>query len=82
MSVQSSLVMFPIHAYGSGEQKRKDLPKLATSEFIGCLGLTELDVGSEPVGMKTRAIRTEGGYVLRGAKTWISNSPIANVFVV
>ncbi|WP_116087356.1 acyl-CoA dehydrogenase [Tropicimonas sp. IMCC34011] len=82
MSVQSSLVMFPIHAYGSEEQKQKYLPKLATGEYIGCFGLTEPDAGSDPAGMKTRAIRTEGGYVLNGSKMWISNSPIADVFVV
>ncbi len=82
MSVQSSLVMFPIHAYGTEEQKKKYLPKLASGEFIGCFGLTEPDAGSDPAGMKTRATKTEGGYVLNGAKMWISNSPIADVFVV
>ncbi|EDQ31827.1 Acyl-CoA dehydrogenase [Hoeflea phototrophica DFL-43] len=82
MSVQSSLVMFPIYAYGSEEQRRKYLPKLASGEFIGCFGLTEPDAGSDPAGMKTRAIKTDGGYVLRGSKMWISNSPIADVFVV
>jgi glutaryl-CoA dehydrogenase len=82
MSVQSSLVMYPIHAYGSEEQKRKYLPKLASGEWIGCFGLTEPDAGSDPGGMKTRAVKTDGGYVLTGAKTWISNSPIADVFVV
>ena len=81
-SVQSSLVMFPIEAYGSEEQKRKYLPKLATGEFIGCFGLTEPDAGSDPGGMKTRARKTNGGYVLNGSKMWISNSPIADVFVV
>ncbi|MBU3030888.1 acyl-CoA dehydrogenase [Paracoccus marinaquae] len=81
-SVQSSLVMFPIEAYGSEEQKRKYLPKLASGEFIGCFGLTEPDAGSDPAGMKTRAKKTEGGYVLNGAKMWISNAPIADVFVV
>ena len=81
-SVQSSLVMFPIEAYGSEEQKRHYLPKLASGDYIGCFGLTEPDAGSDPAGMKTRATRTEGGYVLNGAKTWISNSPIADVFVV
>ncbi|WP_374301134.1 acyl-CoA dehydrogenase [Paracoccus sp. (in: a-proteobacteria)] len=81
-SVQSSLVMFPIEAYGSEEQKRRYLPKLATGEWIGCFGLTEPDAGSDPAGMKTRARKTEGGYVLNGAKMWISNSPIADVFVV
>jgi glutaryl-CoA dehydrogenase len=82
MSVQSSLVMYPIHAYGSEAQRRKFLPKLANGEWIGCFGLTEPDAGSDPGGMKTRAARTSGGYVLNGAKTWISNAPIADVFVV
>ncbi|NIZ12529.1 acyl-CoA dehydrogenase [Phaeobacter sp. HF9A] len=82
MSVQSSLVMFPIYAYGSEEQKMKYLPKLASGEYIGCFGLTEPDAGSDPGGMKTRAIKTDGGYVLRGAKMWISNAPIADVFVI
>ncbi len=82
MSVQSSLVMYPIHAYGSEAQKRKYLPKLATGEFIGCFGLTEPDAGSDPGGMKTRAEKTDGGYRLSGSKMWISNSPIADVFVV
>ena len=82
MSVQSSLVMYPIHAYGSGEQRAKYLPKLAGGEWIGCFGLTEPDAGSDPGGMKTRAIRTGGGYRLNGTKTWISNSPIADVFVI
>ncbi len=82
MSVQSSLVMFPIHAYGSEEQRMKYLPKLASGEWIGCFGLTEPDAGSDPAGMKTRAVKTAGGYVLNGAKMWISNSPIADVFVV
>jgi len=82
MSVQSSLVMYPIYAYGSEAQRRKYLPKLATGEFIGCFGLTEPDAGSDPAGMKTRAVKTENGYVLNGAKMWISNSPIADVFVV
>ena len=81
-SVQSSLVMFPIEAYGSEEQKHKFLPKLASGEFIGCFGLTEPDAGSDPAGMKTRAEKTEGGYVLNGSKMWISNAPIADVFVV
>ncbi|MFV0383503.1 acyl-CoA dehydrogenase [Paracoccus sp. (in: a-proteobacteria)] len=81
-SVQSSLVMFPIEAYGSEEQKHKYLPKLASGEFIGCFGLTEPDAGSDPAGMKTRAKKTDGGYVLNGAKMWISNAPIADVFVV
>ncbi len=82
MSVQSSLVMYPIHAYGSDEQKAKYLPKLASGEFIGCFGLTEPDAGSDPGGMKTRAERIDGGYRLTGSKMWISNSPIADVFVV
>jgi len=82
MSVQSSLVMYPIYAYGSEEQRKKYLPKLASGEWIGCFGLTEPDAGSDPAGMKTVARKTEGGYVLNGAKMWISNSPIADVFVV
>ena len=82
MSVQSSLVMFPIEAFGSDEQKRKYLPKLATGEFVGCFGLTEPDAGSDPGGMLTTAKKTADGYVLNGSKTWISNSPIADVFVV
>ena len=82
MSVQSSLVMYPILAYGSEEQKQKYLPKLASGEWIGCFGLTEPDAGSDPGGMKTRAEKIDGGYRLQGSKTWISNSPIADVFVV
>ncbi|HSF94305.1 MAG TPA: acyl-CoA dehydrogenase [Thermohalobaculum sp.] len=82
MSVQSSLVMYPIHAYGSEEQRLKYLPKLASGEWIGCFGLTEPDAGSDPGGMKTRAAAVQGGYVLNGSKMWISNSPIADVFVV
>ncbi|MEL6196904.1 MAG: acyl-CoA dehydrogenase [Pseudomonadota bacterium] len=82
MSVQSSLVMYPIHAYGSEEQRQKYLPKLASGAFIGCFGLTEPDAGSDPAGMKTKAVKTATGYRLSGAKTWISNSPIADVFVV
>ncbi len=82
MSVQSSLVMYPIHAYGTDEQREKYLPKLATGEWIGCFGLTEPDAGSDPAGMKTTAKKTDRGYVLNGAKMWISNSPIADVFVV
>ncbi|OYW23189.1 acyl-CoA dehydrogenase [Sphingomonas sp. 32-62-10] len=82
MSVQSSLVMYPIHAFGSEEQKRKYLPKLATGEFIGCFGLTEPDAGSDPGGMTTKAVKTNGGYLISGAKTWISNAPIADVFIV
>ncbi|MEA1941709.1 MAG: acyl-CoA dehydrogenase [Pseudomonadota bacterium] len=82
MSVQSSLVMYPIYAYGTEEQRQKYLPKLASGEWIGCFGLTEPDAGSDPAGMKTRAEKIEGGYRLTGSKTWISNSPIADVFVV
>ena len=82
MSVQSSLVMYPIYSYGSEEQRQKYLPKLATGEFIGCFGLTEPDAGSDPDSMKTRAEKVDGGYLLNGAKMWITNSPIADVFVV
>ena len=82
MSVQSSLVMYPIYAYGSEEQRRKYLPGLASGELIGCFGLTEPDAGSDPAAMKTRAEKTDGGYRLTGTKMWISNSPIADVFVV
>ena len=82
MSVQSSLVMFPIHEYGSDEQRRRHLPGLASGEKIGAFGLTEPDAGSDPGGMLTRAERIEGGYRLSGTKTWISNAPIADVFVV
>ena len=82
MSVQSSLVMYPIHAYGSEEQRNKYLPKLATGEWIGCFGLTESDAGSDPGSMRTRAQKIDGGYRLSGAKMWITNSPIADVFVV
>ena len=82
MSVQSSLVMYPIYAYGDETQRKKYLPKLASGEWVGCFGLTEPDAGSDPGSMKTRAERIEGGYRLTGAKTWISNSPIADVFVV
>ncbi|UCI09255.1 acyl-CoA dehydrogenase [Mesorhizobium sp. B1-1-8] len=82
MSVQSSLVMYPIHAYGSEEQRKKYLPKLASGEWIGCFGLTEPDAGSDPGGMKTRAEKTANGYRLSGSKMWISNAPIADVFVV
>jgi len=82
MSVQSSLVMHPIHAYGTEEQRRKYLPKLASGTWIGCFGLTEPDAGSDPGGMKTRAEKTATGYRLTGTKTWISNSPIADVFVI
>ena len=82
MSVQSSLVMYPIYAYGSEDQRRKYLPKLAAGEFIGCFGLTEPDAGSDPGGMKTTAKKVDGGYLLSGSKMWISNSPIADIFVV
>ncbi|MEY9324836.1 acyl-CoA dehydrogenase [Sinorhizobium fredii] len=82
MSVQSSLVIYPIFAYGSEEQKQKYLPKLISGEWIGCFGLTEPDAGSDPAGMKTRAIKTESGYRLIGSKMWISNAPLADVFVV
>ncbi len=81
-SVQSSLVMFPIYEYGSEEQRKKYLPALATGEIVGCFGLTEPDAGSDPGGMRTRAEKIEGGYRLHGAKMWITNSPIADVFVV
>ena len=82
MSVQSSLVMHPIHAYGTEEQKRKYLPRLASGEWVGCFGLTEPDAGSDPGGMRTRAAKIDGGYRLTGSKMWITNSPIADVFVV
>ncbi len=82
MSVQSSLVMYPVYAYGTEEQRKKYLPKLASGEWIGCFGLTEPDAGSDPAGMKTVAKKTANGYVLNGAKMWISNAPIADVFVV
>ncbi len=82
MSVQSSLVMHPINAYGSEEQKQKYLPRLATGEWVGCFGLTEPDAGSDPAGMRTRAEKIDGGYRLTGAKMWITNSPIADVMVV
>jgi len=82
MSVQSSLVMYPLFAYGSDEQRRKYLPRLATGEWIGCFGLTEPDAGSDPNSMRTRAHKVAGGYRLNGAKTWISNAPIADVFIV
>ncbi|SOC06671.1 glutaryl-CoA dehydrogenase [Rhodobacter maris] len=82
MSVQSSLVMYPIYAYGSEEQRRKYLPKLASGEWIGCFGLTEPDAGSDPASLKTVAKKTANGYVLSGTKMWISNAPIADVFVV
>ena len=82
MSVQSSLVMHPIHAYGTEEQKEKYLPKLATGEYVGCFGLTEPDSGSDPASMSTRARAVDGGYELTGNKMWITNSPIADVFVI
>lgn len=82
MSVQSSLVMYPIYAYGTEEQRRKYLPKLASGALIGCFGLTEPDAGSDPGAMKTRAEKIDGGYRLSGSKMWISNSPLADVFVV
>ncbi|MCW9017520.1 MAG: acyl-CoA dehydrogenase [Kangiellaceae bacterium] len=82
LSVQSSLVMHPINAYGTEAQKEKYLPKLATGEYIGCFGLTEPDSGSDPASMKTRAKKVDGGYVISGTKMWITNSPVADVFVV
>ncbi len=82
MSVQSSLVMHPIYAYGSEEQKQRYLPGLASGELIGCFGLTEPDSGSDPASMRTRAKKVAGGYILHGSKMWITNSPIADVFVV
>ncbi len=82
MSVQSSLVMYPIYAYGSEEQRQKYLPRLASGAAIGCFGLTEPDAGSDPSGMKTRAEKIDGGYRLTGSKTWISNSPIADIFII
>jgi glutaryl-CoA dehydrogenase len=82
MSVQSSLVMYPIYRFGSEEQRQKYLPKLATGEWVGCFGLTEPDYGSDPGGMTSRAVAAPGGYRLRGAKMWITNSPIADVFLV
>ncbi len=82
MSVQSSLVIYPILAYGTDEQRRKYLPKLALGEFIGCFGLTEPEAGSDPGGMKTIATKTDSGYELNGTKTWISNSPLADVFII
>src|SRR3954464_4713817 len=82
MSVQSSLVMHPIYAYGTEEQRMKYLPKLASGEWVGCFGLTEPDHGSDPGGMKTRAVTVPGGYKLSGSKMWITNSPIADVLVI
>jgi len=81
-SVQSSLVMYPIYAYGSEEQRKKYLPKLASGEWVGCFGLTEPDAGSDPAGMKTRATKVDGGYILKGSKMWITNSPISDLAVV
>ena len=82
LSVQSSLVMYPIDTYGTAEMKKKYLPKLASGEWVGCFGLTEPDHGSDPGGMKTRARKVDGGYLLSGEKTWITNAPLADVFVV
>ncbi len=82
MSVQSSLVMYPIYAYGTDEQRQKYLPGLAAGTSIGCFGLTEPDAGSDPAGMRTTAKKVDGGYVINGSKMWISNSPIADVFIV
>jgi glutaryl-CoA dehydrogenase len=82
MSVQSSLVMHPINTFGSEEQKQKYLPKLSSGEYIGCFGLTEPDAGSDPAGMRTNAKKVDGGFMVNGSKTWISNAPIADVFVV
>ena len=82
MSVQSSLVMYPIYAYGTEDQRKKYLPKLATGELVGCFGLTEPNHGSDPASMETRAKKVDGGYILQGNKMWITNSPIADVFVV
>ena len=81
-SVQSSLVMFPIHAFGSEEQRQKYLPKLRSGEHVGCFGLTEPDAGSDPASMRTRAKKVDGGFVLNGSKTWITNAPIADTLVV
>jgi len=82
MSVQSSLVMYPIHAYGTEEQRERYLPRMASGELVGCFGLTEPDHGSDPSGMRTRAHKIDGGWRLSGSKMWITNSPIADVFVV
>jgi glutaryl-CoA dehydrogenase len=82
MSVQSSLVMHPINTFGSEEQKQKYLPKLSSGEYIGCFGLTEPDAGSDPAGMRTNAKKVDGGFMVNGSKTWISNAPIADLFVV
>ena len=82
MSVQSSLVMYPIYAFGSDAQKEKYLPRLRTGEWIGCFGLTEPNHGSDPGGMVTRASKADGGFILNGSKMWITNAPIADVFMV
>ena len=82
MSVQSSLVMYPIFAYGTEDQRQKYLPKLASGEWVGCFGLTEPNHGSDPGSMETRATKSDGGWILHGSKMWITNSPIADVFVV
>src|SRR6266851_4550002 len=82
MSVQSSLVMHPIHAYGTEEQRKRWLPRLATGEIVGCFGLTEPSHGSDPNGMITRARKADGGFKVSGAKMWITNAPIADIFVV
>lgn len=82
MSVQSSLVMYPIYTYGTEAQRQKYLPKLASGEWVGCFGLTEPNHGSDPAGMETRATKTDGGWILHGSKMWITNSPIADVFIV
>merc|ERR1712209_271434 len=82
MSVQSSLVMYPIYDFGSEEQKQKYLPSLAKGEIVGCFGLTEPNHGSDPAGMETRAKTVDGGFILNGSKNWITNSPIADVFVI
>src|ERR1700749_946086 len=81
-SVQSSLVMYPVYAFGSEAQRQKYLPRLRTGEFVGCFGLTEPDAGSDPASMRTRAKKVDGGFVLNGSKTWITNAPIADVLVV
>jgi glutaryl-CoA dehydrogenase len=82
MSVQSSLVMYPISEFGTEEQKQRFLPRLATGEIIGCFGLTEPDHGSDPGSMVTTAVKTDGGWILNGAKMWITNSPVSDVGVV
>jgi len=82
MSVQSSLVMHPIYTYGTEEQREKYLPRLATGEIVGCFGLTEPNHGSDPAGMETRAKPVDGGFLINGSKNWITNSPIADVFII